>query len=572
MGEIIGNPKLEAQRRQLVEARQKGGWATLKTFAKFSGPGWLQSATTLGGGSLASALYLGVLGGVGFMWLQPLAMILGIVMLAAISYVTLSVNDRPMDEINARISPILGYGWALCSMIACFVFAMPQFALGVAGITQNLAQMKPSSVGLGLEAAITAGFYLLAMFMVWMYAQGGGGLKFFERIIKLSVAAIVVCFFGVVASLTVSGKIDWAAVMAGFVPNFSVLSEPSADFMEYIKKLGPEGAKFWSDMIVSQQRDVVISAAAMAVGINMTFLFPYSMLKKGWNKDFRELAIFDLATGLFIPFLIATSCIVIASASQFHAAPAQGLADSTVAGGALVSKGEKPAENLIPEYIALLDKRISFDMGAQKFAALDAAQKDAARNALPRPERDMAAMLVKRDASNLSETLAPLVGDDVARYVFGFGVIGMAINAVLMNMLICGLCFSEILGKRGVPKWQVAGSALIAVSAIASVFFKGAKMWIVIHAGIIAMIFLPVAYCAFMLIMNSRKILGSEVPKGGKRVLWNVLMFCSVIASLTASLWVLWNKLGIWGPAILAAFALAVAVSCFLRARKSGGA
>ena len=42
------------------------------------------------------------------MWLQPLAMILGIVMLAAISYVTLSVNDRPMDEINARISPILG--------------------------------------------------------------------------------------------------------------------------------------------------------------------------------------------------------------------------------------------------------------------------------------------------------------------------------------------------------------------------------------------------------------------------------------------------------------------------------
>ena len=147
-----------------------------------------------------------------------------------------------------------------------------------------------------------------------------------------------------------------------------------------------------------------------------------------------------------------------------------------------------------------------------------------------------------------------------------------AITPAAMNMLICGLCFSEILGKRGAPKWQVAGSALIAVSAIASVFFKGAKMWIVIHAGVIAMIFLPVAYCAFMLIMNSRKILGSEVPKGGKRVLWNVLMFCSVIASLTASLWVLWNKLGMWGPAILAAFALAVAASCFLRARKGGGA
>ena len=173
----------------------------------------------------------------------------------------------------------------------------------------------------------------------------------------------------------------------------------------------------------------------------------------------------------------------------------------------------------------------------------------------------MAAMLVKRDASNLSETLAPLVGEDIARYVFGFGVIGMAINAMLMNMLICGLCFSEILGKRGAAKWQTTGSALIALSAIASVFFKGAKMWLVIHAGVIAMVFLPVAYCAFMLIMNSRQILGSEVPRGGKRIAWNILMFCSVAASLVASIWVLWNKLGVWGPSILAVFAIAVAVS-----------
>ena len=148
----------------------------------------------------------------------------------------------------------------------------------------------------------------------------------------------------------------------------------------------------------------------MAVGINMTFLFPYSMLKKGWNKDFRELAIFDLATGLFIPFLLATSCIVIASASQFHATPAQGLAESQIVGGKLVSSGAKPAENLVAGYIDLLDKRISFDIGAQKFAAMAPAQKDAARNALSRAKRDMAAMLVKRDASNLSETLAPLVG------------------------------------------------------------------------------------------------------------------------------------------------------------------
>lgn len=559
------NAQIESQRAHILEARKRGKWATIATFAKFSGPGWLQSATTLGGGSLASALYLGVLGGFGFMWLQPAAMILGIVMLAAISYVTLSINNKPMQSVNSQISPILGYGWAIGSLLACLVFAMPQFALGVAAITQNFSASTDAPSML-TEVGITVALFALATAMVSMYAFGGKGVKFFERIIKLSVAAIVICFFGVVLSLWWNGKIDWSAVFAGFVPNFSVLSEPSADFMKYISQLGAEGQKFWSDMIVSQQRDVVISAAAMAVGINMTFLFPYSMLKKGWDKDFRGLAIFDLATGLFIPFLLATSCIVIASASQFHAKPADGLAMAQMVDGKLkpaVVGGKEivPAPNLVAPYISLLDSRIGNAMGADKFAALPPAQKDAVRNAFPIEERKMAAMLVKRDASNLSETLAPLLGDDVARYVFGLGVLGMAINAVLMNMLICGLCFAEIFGKGASAKWNLCGSMLIALSATASVFFKGAKMWLVIHAGVIAMVLLPIAYGAFLVIMNSKKILGSEAPRGGKRALWNALMCCSVAASSVASLYVLWNKLGYAGPAIFVGFLALVAVS-----------
>ncbi|MGC8846144.1 MAG: hypothetical protein ACP5QY_09875, partial [Candidatus Hydrogenedens sp.] len=62
--------------------------------------------------------------------------------------------------------------------------------------------------------------------------------------------------------------------------------------------------------------DVMISAAATAVGINMTFMLPYSMLRKGWDREFRGLAIFDLSTGLFFPFILATSCVVIASAAR----------------------------------------------------------------------------------------------------------------------------------------------------------------------------------------------------------------------------------------------------------------
>ena len=49
----------------------------LGIYARLSGPGWIQAAVTLGGGSLVGALYLGVIGGYEFMWLQPLAMLCG---------------------------------------------------------------------------------------------------------------------------------------------------------------------------------------------------------------------------------------------------------------------------------------------------------------------------------------------------------------------------------------------------------------------------------------------------------------------------------------------------------------
>src|SRR5690606_4402567 len=82
---------------------------------------------------------------------------------------------------------------------------------------------------------------------------------------------------------------------------------------------------YWSRLIVDKQRDVLMASFATAVGINMTFLLPYSMLGRKWGREHRELAVFDLSTGMFIPFLLATSCVVIAAANQFYTVPQQGL-------------------------------------------------------------------------------------------------------------------------------------------------------------------------------------------------------------------------------------------------------
>ena len=94
-------------------------------YTRLSGPGWVQAAVTLGGGTLVGALYLGVVGGYQFLWLQPLAMLCGIIMLSAISYVTLSkenVEDRPFELAKKHVSPVLAWGWLIATIIADVVF------------------------------------------------------------------------------------------------------------------------------------------------------------------------------------------------------------------------------------------------------------------------------------------------------------------------------------------------------------------------------------------------------------------------------------------------------------------
>ena len=54
---------VDRDRAFLAAAHARGPLATLGAFLKLSGPGWLQSAITLGGGSLAGSLYMGVIGG-----------------------------------------------------------------------------------------------------------------------------------------------------------------------------------------------------------------------------------------------------------------------------------------------------------------------------------------------------------------------------------------------------------------------------------------------------------------------------------------------------------------------------
>lgn len=553
------NSQIEEHRQIILAGEAKGGASKFLAYARLSGPGWLQSAITLGGGSLANALYLGVLGGFAFMWLQPMAMLFGIVMMSAIAYITLSTGQRPLRQINNNISPILGWGWLAASMMANMVWSLPQFALAVASLRQNLLpgilgpEAMPEMAGKMIAAVI---ILALVITNVMIYISGGKGTKVFEMIMKIMVGAIVICFFGVVIQLSVAGQINWGAIGAGLIPSFESLFSPAPTFDPFLTKLTETGRTFWSDMIVGQQRDVMIGAAATAVGINMTFLLPYSMLRKGWNRDFRGMAIFDLSTGLFIPFMLATGCVVISAASQFHAQPAPGLVD--MHNPAIENKVE-PAANLTGPYQKLLTQRLKADIGALEFSKLSAEEIKEQANNLPLQEREMAAVLVKRDAFNLAQTLEPLVGKTVAQYVFGFGVLGMALNAATMLMLINGLCYCELRNRAPKGKTQRIGSLMVCVGILGPFLWTGdAKMWLAVPTSVFAMVLLPIAYVVFALMMNNKTILGKDMPTGKKRLVWNVLMIGACTFAAIGSLWSLWSKLGWIGMVLFGLFILVV--------------
>ncbi len=503
----------------LVSAAKEGTGASVKTYVKLSGPGWLQSAITLGGGSLAGSLYLGIIGGYELMWLQPLMMIFGIVMLSAIAYVSLSTGERPLAALNNHVNPVLGYGWAVATLMANMVWAMPQFSLGTAAMRQNLGLFS----GNGGEYICAILLFAIGVFVVWLYDASAKGYKIFDYALKIMVGIVVLSFFLVVFALTFSDQgLPWGKIFAGFIPKPSMLFEPASSLSPLVA--ASSAPEYWSDLLVSQQRDRMVAAAATAVGINMTFLLPYSLLKRGWDKDFRGLARFDLATALFIPFLLATSCVVIAAASQFHANPEAGLIE--VHSGANVEVADK----LVAAYEGNLGKMLSATGGGDATAAV--------MGALPEADRVLAATLIQRDAFALANSLENLAGPGIAQIVFGIGVVGMAISTIIILMLINGFVICELAGKPTKGKLYFIGCLLAGIAgALGALFLWSGKaqFYLAVPTSRFGMVLLPIAYIAFFFLMNNKKLLGDALPQGASRIWWNVLMAIAVLLALTGA-------------------------------------
>lgn len=298
---------LAQERAELAALSEQGTFRRWRGYLGKTGPGWLQSALVLGSGSAMASLFAGAYLEYRLLWVQPLAMGLGIVMFAAMAYQTLSTGARPFDAMKRYIHPALAWSWAIGALVATVIWHLPQYALA-AGMTEDMIQVvsgwKPASSAGRTALLLTIGLAVLAIStaVAWSYSSGRAGVRFYEKTLKRLVCMIMLAFLVVIVRRAIDGGLNWGRMLKGFLPLYI-----------------PTDARGVS---------IVMAAFSAATGINATFLFPYTLLARGWGREHRGLSIFDLLIGMLLPFCIATSLMVIATGCTIYD-PAQFASGST---------------------------------------------------------------------------------------------------------------------------------------------------------------------------------------------------------------------------------------------------
>lgn len=416
------------------------------------GPGYMQSAMTLGGGTAFASIFAGAAFGYQLLWVAPLAMLLGIIVLSAVAHQTLSTEGNPFQAMKRHAGAFYAYGWAFGGIASSIIWQFAQYALA-----SSMLVAVAASAGVEVET-----WMMGVVALVWcvgvalLYDSRPSLVRLYENLIKGMVWFIIACFGLVVFQTGIPSPGD---LLTGIIP-FRIPGENQ----------GVQGVT------------LVVSGLAAAVGANMVFVYPYTLQKRGWGRAHRRLARIDLVFGMWVPYAIAASLMVIASASVFY----YGDPDLFV---------------------------------GKKIAPWQAAEVLAA------PDR-----------------LGPTVG----MWVFGLGIVAMALSSITMQMLSSGFALCEMFGweARG-PRYKI-GLLLPAIGVLGSVFWKDMALWVAVPTNVVCGFLLPVSYIAFIRLNRNRDYLGEDTPRGPLANLWTAGMIVSTTVLVAFLGWFVWDKAPGW--------------------------
>ena len=182
--------KLAAEKAELTALAALPFGPRALGYIKRTGPGLLQSAMTLGAGSAAASVVAGASFGYKLLWVQPVAMFLGVMMFVAMSNIVLTTKERPykgfMRESKKIFPPmmLLVFFWAFGSIMASVIWHFPQYGLAAGAVRSVVTEFAPGVVlqdtngftPLGYIVSFAAGLVILLVNMTVVFNYGRGGI------------------------------------------------------------------------------------------------------------------------------------------------------------------------------------------------------------------------------------------------------------------------------------------------------------------------------------------------------------------------------------------------------------
>ena len=163
---------LEDEKNKIIQINSSHSWFfRCKGYWQLTGPGWLQSAATLGAGSAAASIFAGSVFGYKLLWVQPVSMLLGIIMFAAIGKQALITRAHPYDVFWKKLHPSLALFWGFNVLLASIVWQFPQFSLGTA-VVRDIFNV----IGIDIPKVLIATIlFCIATYICWNYGNAMEG-------------------------------------------------------------------------------------------------------------------------------------------------------------------------------------------------------------------------------------------------------------------------------------------------------------------------------------------------------------------------------------------------------------
>jgi hypothetical protein len=114
-------------------------------------------------------------------------------------------------------------------------------------------------------------------------------------------------------------------------------------------------------------------------------------------------------------------------------------------------------------------------------------------------------------------------------WIFGLGIVAMAVSSITMQMLCSGFALCEMCGWEAKGARYRLGMMLPAVGVLGAVFWKDMAVWIAVPTNIICGALLPIAYIAFLRMHRNRNYLKDDMPTGALAFWWTAGMVLSIL-------------------------------------------